>query len=411
MQPRSLGMALLGAAAALGLSGTASAQMELPPGPGRDIVANSCNSCHEVERIRAGYTPEGWRTVMTMMHNFGVRIAPDDLPVVTAYLAQHFPERPRPPAAIISGPVQATIRTWPVSTPGSRPHDPMAARDGSVWWTGQLANTLGRLDPATGQAREYPLNPYTGPHGLVEDRDGNVWFTGNFAALIGRLDPRTGEVTEYRIDNPEVPDPHTLLIARDGIVWFTAQRGNTLGRLDPATGQMRLVTSPTANSRPYGMALDSKGEIWFVEFGVNRIATIDRQTMAIREFMLPDAGARPRRLAIGPDDMIWYTDHARGFLGRLDPRTGEVKEWQSPSGPRSQPYGIVFTQGAVWYSESAAAPNTMVRFDPATERFQTWAIPGGGDIVRNMDVAPNGNPVMAHSLANWVGMVDIRGPQ
>jgi virginiamycin B lyase len=70
---------------------------------------------------------------------------------------------------------------------------------------------------------------------------------------------------------------------------------------------------------------------------------------------------------------------------------------------------MVFTRGAVWYSESAAKPNTIVRFDPATEKFQTWAIPGGGEIVRNMDVDRDGDPVTANSLVNQVGLVKING--
>ena len=43
-----------------------------------------------------------------------------------------------------------------------------------------------------------------------------------------------------------------------------------------------------------------------------------------------------------------------------------------------------------------------------TEKFQSWAIPGGGDIVRNMDVTPDGNPVTANSLTNQVGLVEIK---
>jgi virginiamycin B lyase len=156
------------------------------------------------------------------------------------------------------------------------------------------------------------------------------------------------------------------------------------------------------------MALNSKNVVFFVEFGANNVASIDSKTMEIKEYPLPDPGARPRRLAISPDDMIWYTDFARGFLGRLDVATGKVTEWQSPSGPKSEPYGIVFTKGALWYNESFAKPNTIVRFDPKTEKFQTWAIPGGGDIVRNMDVTPDGNPVMANSLVNQVGPVQIK---
>jgi virginiamycin B lyase len=383
--------------------------MEFPEGPGRATVQAVCGGCHEIERIRAGYTPEGWRTVIRMMLNFGAPLPAEEVATVTDYLTRGFPERPRPPAVLVAGPAQMAWRDWAVPTPGSRPHDPLAARDGSIWWTGQLANTLGRVDPATGQLREYPLNPMTGPHGLVEDRAGNIWFTGNFRGLIGRLDPRSGAVTEYEIPDREAGDPHTLVIDGEGIVWFSVQRGNRLGRLDPRSGEIRVVTAPTPNARPYGMAVNSKGEIWFVEFGAPKIATIDRTTMAIREITLPHPGARPRRLAVGPDDAIWYTDYARGFLGRLDPATGQVQEWPSPSGPRSAPYGIVFTRGAVWYSESGPAPNTIVRFDPATRAFQSWAIPGGGDIVRNMDVTPDGNPVTANSLVNRVGLVELRG--
>ena len=114
-----------------------------------------------------------------------------------------------------------------------------------------------------------------------------------------------------------------------------------------------------------------------------------------------------RLLAFQGDDIIWYTDFPRGMLGRLDLKTGDVKEWQSPSGPKSEPYGIVFTKGALWYNESGARPNTIVRFDPGSEKFQSWAIPGGGDIVRNMDVTPDGNPVTANSLANQVGLVTV----
>jgi virginiamycin B lyase len=48
-----------------------------------------------------------------------------------------------------------------------------------------------------------------------------------------------------------------------------------------------------------------------------------------------------------------------------------------------------------------------VRFDPQTGKFQSWPIPGGGDIVRNMTVDRGGNLVMAHSLVNMVGRVEI----
>ncbi len=380
-----------------------------PEGPMKQRFVNTCGGCHDINRVRVGYTPEGWLTVVRMMQNMGAPVPAEDWGPLMEYLIKNFPERARPAAVIVDGPAHVNIRLWDVPTQGSRPHDPAAARDGSIWWTGQLANKLGRIDPRTGAIREYTLKTaYTAPHGLAEDKDGNIWFTGNNAGLIGRLDPRTGVTTEFPLPDKAAKDPHTIRIDANGTIWFTVQQANRVGRLDPKTGEIKLATPPTAKARPYGLVIDSRGTPWFVEFGAPKIASIDPQTMAIKEYPLPDPASRPRRLAMSDDNTIWYTDFPRGRLGRLDLKTGAVKEWMSPSGPKSEPYGIIFTKGALWYSESAAKPNTIVRFDPASEKFQSWAIPGGGDIVRNMDVTSDGNPVIADSLANQVGLVEIR---
>ncbi|MGZ5085377.1 MAG: hypothetical protein ACXWBZ_18565, partial [Usitatibacter sp.] len=95
------------------------------------------------------------------------------------------------------------------------------------------------------------------------------------------------------------------------------------------------------------------------------------------------------------------------FLGRLDPSTGNVKEWPSPSGPKSEPYGISVIGDVIWYSESGTTPNTVVRFDPRSGKFQSWAIPGGGNIVRNTSVTREGDFVLANSLVNAVTLVKI----
>jgi virginiamycin B lyase len=403
---------LLAAAAVLMLAVPAEAQYtakEWPEGAMKQRFTETCGICHDINRVRVGHTPEGWLTVVRMMQNMDAPVPASDWAALQDYLIKNFPERARPAAVILDGPVKVNIHLWDVPTQGSRPHDPMAAKDGSIWWSGQLANKLGRIDPKTGAIREYTLkSPHTGPHGFAEDKDGNIWFTGNNAGLIGKLDPKTGVTTEFPLPDPKAKDPHTINIAPDGNIWFTVQAGNMLGRLDPTEGSVKLVTSPTEKSRPYGLMINSKGVPFFVEFGANKIASIDPASMAIKEYALPNAAARPRRLALQGDDVVWYTDFARGMLGRLDVTSGAVKEWMSPSGPKSEPYGIVFTKGALWYSESGAKPNTVVRFDPQTEKFQSWAIPGGGDIVRNMAVTPDGNPVMAHSLANQVGLVEIK---
>ena len=383
---------------------------ELPEGKGKEVVAATCNACHPLmARVGSGYTVKGWQTVMRMMTNQGAAVPADQATLIMQYLIKTFPEKGKPAGVVVAGPVKVAFKSWQAPTPGSRPHDPLAASDGSLWYTGQMANVLGRVDSRTGKVKEYRLKTaHSGPHGLVEDKDGNIWYTGNTGALIGKLDPKTGTVTEYKIPDPNVHDPHTLMFDRSGILWFTVQNANRIGRLDPSSGEIKLFTPPTNGARPYGMAVNSKGTVFFDEFGTNKIGSIDPKTLEIREYLLPDAASRPRRIAVTGDDIVWYTDFARGYLGRLDPATGKVIEWQSPSGPRSEPYGISAINDVIWYSESNATPNMVVRFDPKTEKFQSWPIPGGGNIVRNTSVTRDGNFVLANSLMNQVTLVTTK---
>ncbi len=350
---------------------------ELPEGPGKDVAATYCNSCHTLlSRVGSGYTAEGWHTVLRMMANHGVAVPPEQVPALETYLVKSFPEKTKPAGVDRAGPARINIKLWQVPTPGSRPHDPLATHDGAFWYTGQMANVLGRVDPKSSQIKEYPLKTaHSGPHGLVEDKAGNIWYTGNTGALVGKLDPNTGSVMEYFMPDANAKDPHSLVFDQTEILWFTLQNSNMVGRLDPKSGEIKLITAPTPKSRPYGIQVSSKGVPITVLFGTNKVASIDPQSLAMKEYALPSPDARPRRLAITSDDIVWYTDFARGYLGRLDLKTGEVKEWLSPGGEKSEPYGISAISDILWYSESGTKPNTVVRFDPKTEQFQTWVIP------------------------------------
>jgi virginiamycin B lyase len=267
------------------------------------------------------------------------------------------------------------------------------------------SNTLGRLDPKTGEIKEYRVKkPDSGPHGLVADKEGTIWFTANAKGYIGKLVPRTGEMREYPMPDPAARDPHSLVFDANGILWFTVQQGNFVGRLDPRTGNIRLRHSPTPDSHPYGIAISNQGVPFFCEFGANKLSAINPDSMEITEYLLP-AHARPRRVAISGEG-IYYSDFARGHIGRLDPKNGHVQEWSSPGGPFSKPYGMAATpDGAIWYSESGVKPNTIVRFDPKDQAFKKWPLLSGGGVVRNMVATPDGTIYIACSGVNKVAIL------
>jgi len=283
----------------------------LPDGNGKQTVQKVCSTCHGLDIVvNAGHNLEGWKTTIDHMVIEGAVIPNDQTAVVAAYLAKNFPEKTLPSAAVIAGKTDVHIQEWDVHTFA---HDPLAATDGTIWYTGQQANLLGRLDPKTGQLKEYPLKTAgSGPHGLIADGEGNIWFTANSKGYVGKLDPKTGGVTEYKV--PGARDPHSLVFDQKGMLWFTVQGSNLLGRLNPRTGDVKVVASPTARSLPYGIVVNSQGVPFFDEFGSNKIGSIDPVTMEIHEYLLPNSGARPRRIAVSDDDVIWYSDYGRAIL-------------------------------------------------------------------------------------------------
>jgi virginiamycin B lyase len=159
-----------------------------------------------------------WRNVTESMPNLRA-LSQNRTLMASGYLAQNAFEKAKPAAAgAPEESVEVSIKEWPVPTPGSHPHDPLATPDGSIWYTGQMANLLGRLNPRTGEFTEYQLKtPGSGPHGLVSDANGNIWFTANFKGYIGNLDPKTGAISEYPMPDAKARDPHTLVFGQKGI--------------------------------------------------------------------------------------------------------------------------------------------------------------------------------------------------
>jgi len=398
-------------AALLGLSFPAAAQgparqpVQLPAGPDKELVDAACVACHQHNVIvgSAGYDHEGWRYLIGQM----IRLPQPQQDAVVQYLATHFPATTARRPMLVPGETQISFQEWTVPTLGQRPRDPLQREDGTIWWAGMYASLIGRLDPKTGEMREYRLAPDARPHGIVADDAGNIWYTGNGNGTVGKLDPATGEIDVYPMPDPAARDPHTPIFSRDGTLWFTLQNSNMVGRLAPDTGEIRLVTMPTERARPYGIKEDSEGALWIAYNGSNKIARVDPATLAIREYATPTPESRIRRLALASDDTVWYVDSARGYLGKLDPSSGEFQTWPSPSGRGSHPYAIEVVDDIVWYNESNQRPDALVRFDPRTERFQSWAIPSGIGIIRHMRATPDGNLVIHQSSTNTVGVVEI----
>jgi virginiamycin B lyase len=235
------------------------------------------------------------------------------------------------------GTLNVTIQEWAVPTKGA-PHDPAVGADGALWFTEQMVNKLGRLDPKTGEFKSIRWLRTRIPGRTVWWRTKREYLVyREFGGYIGSW------IQDGQGDGIQNAEREGGRSAHGGvrwarILWFTVQGGNMVGRLDPKNGKMELKEVPTAAALPYGIQINSKGVPVFCELGTNKMASIDPQSLTIKEYALPE-GVRPRRLAIAADDPVYFTDFKSGHLGTLNTSTG-VKLYGSPGGAEANPYGL-----------------------------------------------------------------------
>jgi virginiamycin B lyase len=276
------------------------------------------------------------------------------------------------------------VKYYPVAA-GMGSRDVAPAPDGTIWFCGQLNGTLGRLDPRDGAFKLVDLGKRAAPHGVVIGPDGAPWITDGGQNAIARVDPQDHHVTLFRL--PEIAayaNLNTGVFDRSGIYWFTGQSG-IYGRLEPKSGEMTVFRAPRGPG-PYGITVTPKGDIWYASLAGNHIAKIDLASgnATIVEPPTPHQGAR--RVWSDSSSRIWVSEWNSGKVSLHDPADGSWKGWKLPGqGPRA--YAVyVDHKDKVWLTDFSA--NAIVRFDPLTEKFNSFTSDRPGANVRQLNGRP-----------------------
>jgi virginiamycin B lyase len=272
------------------------------------------------------------------------------------------------------------VTEYPVPA-GSRPHDVAPAEDGEVWFTAQGAGSLGRLDPASGETRLIALGDGSRPHGVIVGPDGAPWVTDAGLNAIVRVDPRTEAVTVFPLPTT-APDAHLNTAAFDagGTLWFTGQSGY-YGRLDPQSGAVEVFPAP-GGTGPYGITATADGAIFYASLAGSHIARVETSTGEATVIEPPTPRQGARRVWADSQGRVWVAEWNAGQVGMYDPATEEWREWRLPGdGPRV--YAVyVDEEDKVWLTDFGE--HVVVRFDPDTEEFVTFAPPTGGSEIRQL---------------------------
>lgn len=281
----------------------------------------------------------------------------------------------------VAGELVLTTQTYPVPD-GAHPHDVAVAPDGGIWYTGQQNGTLGWLDPATGNVREARLPSGSAPHGVVTGPGGAGWVTDQGLNAIVRVTPGDFDVDVFPA--PAGTSPHTPVFDLDGILWFTGAAG-FIGRLDPDTGTVDSYPAPRG-AGPYGITVTPTNEIWFVSLQQSYLGRIDKAAGEVTVIEPPTPNAATRRVWSDSHGRLWMSYWNAGMVAVYDPADQSWREWDLPGGGNQAYSMYVDETDAVWTTDFGQ--NSVVRFDPATETFESFPSERANAAVRQMAGRP-----------------------
>jgi len=235
------------------------------------------------------------------------------------------------------------IERLPTSGRNIEPIGLAVAADGSAWYTDLAARAIARISSAGEIARFVLDTPITRLGRLAIAPDGAAWFADPTGYGITRL--KDGAFTRYQIESAR-GGPYGIAVAADGAIWATLQNGNQLLHL-AADRAGRTFDLPRGGAVPTDVAVGSDGSVWFLQFRANRIGRFKDGQFSEIEAGPENAGLSG--IAVAPNDDVWFGMMRRASLGRL--RNGRLEVFALPR-DNARPFSVaVDRDGNVWYAD------------------------------------------------------------
>lgn len=375
--------------------------------------------------VGKGHEREGWESLVTYMtgsfkYFLGGRVTEQDEKEIADYLTATFGKDSNLPKSPEDLPkYQQTVHApfsdealkivyteYEMPSASSFPWSAVEDKDGKYWipFYGN-ANRIARLDAETGAVEEFktPSDETASIHSAQPAPDGSVYFTMQAQNKIGRWDPVTRKITEYQ-DPYETGkegtmaggSKHTLRVLPNGEVWST---GGPMTKFDPKT---ETFTKIPAIPSVYGIAGDKTGKVWFAEYTPNGvIGFADAKTLEVKRFSPPTKNARARRIQAFDDGSVWFAEFAAGKIGKFDSKTESFQEWQLP-GPMPTPYAFhIDANGMAWYSSESQ--DVIGRLDPVSGRVVEFPLPYAENTMREFFIDSKGRMWYGTPANNRVG--------
>jgi len=254
---------------------------------------------------------------------------------------------------------------------------------------------------------DLPGDPLTGVISILEDRDQQLWIATQSDGIL-KYDREGHRFIRYRNDpsNPESLAENrvtTLYGDLEGVIWAG------LGATAPvhfAPHRFPFTKLPYDTSNPANLSetlvnviyVDSQANLWTgTTGGLNRL---DRERARYTRFAIPGAGVSSDVISLVEDRSgeLWIGTSGQG-LYRLDRGTSRLKAYRhndadaATLADNTVPRLMIDHRGTLW----AATLNGLSRFDPESQRFDTYRAKTDGASAQYISLAEDQHGIL------WIG--------
>jgi streptogramin lyase len=387
--------------------------MSVPGTLEQKSMLDRCTSCHTLERpIKSTYDADALVGVLTRMASYAPGTTPlephkrldgrsMDVPagrlrpraeyIASINLSQQdtwqFPLKmlPRPKGRA----THVVITEYDLPRPTAMPHDVILDQGGTAWYSDFGHQFIGKLDPRTGQATEYPVPVLKAdlPPGNLDiefDKAGNLWVGLMLQAGIAKFDPKTEKFTMLPLpkDINNNASQQAMVMPNssdvDGKVWMNAVGIPGVHRLDLASMTFETFVPYKDIARGqdhsvYGIKADSRNNLFFMDFGGDFVGRIDAKSGQVSLYKTPTPSSNPRRGYMDPQDRLWFAEYRANKVAMLDTRSEKFTEWALPT-PFTYPYDVIPDKnGELW--TAGMSNDRVVRLDTKTGQTVEYQLP------------------------------------
>jgi streptogramin lyase len=321
----------------------------------KEMIYENCVLCHTLTSApKSTYDVAGWKTTFQRMWNWALVSAinkpvPSPVPQgawrfgitesadihatdqeFAEYLASinmsskstfnfKFKTLPRPRGED----TKVVITEYDLPRQDAQPHDAVSDTEGIVWYTDYVEGIVGRLDPRTGEIKEFsdPLTKegYVGGfHDIQLDPDGNLWLGRHEFNGFAMFDKKAEKFVNWNLPegvaNQKVRT-NFLAPTKSGKVWVKDNTDHKAILLYPLTKSftgydqfppgLNFSVHGTSHHNIYGMSTDSLGNEYGADIDGSAIVEIEVATGKTKVFTLPTPNSGPRRMHMDAQDRLW----------------------------------------------------------------------------------------------------------